>query len=181
MTESMAENRVVRLRATVAGDAPFLGEMLVAAVNWDPERHLSRDRILADPALAHYVAGWPRPGDGGVTAFAADRQIGAAWWRLFAAEDPGYGFVAADVPELSIGVVPAWRGRGVGRRLLRAAMASASGAGWARLSLSVERANRARELYLAEGFRVVDRGVAADTMAWQAGHPSLSGAPNRAR
>jgi len=33
-----------------------------------------------------------------------------------------------------------------------------------RISLSVERAHRARNLYLAEGFSVVDSGSDADTM-----------------
>ena len=34
------------------------------------------------------------------------------------AADPGYGFVAADIPEVGMGVVADWRGLGVGRRLL---------------------------------------------------------------
>jgi GNAT superfamily N-acetyltransferase len=51
--------------------------------------------------------------------------VGAAWWRLFTAEDPGYGFVDEATPQVSIGVLPEARGRGVGERLLRALIAEA--------------------------------------------------------
>ena len=97
-------------------------------------------------------------------AEASGVPIGAAWLRLMPAHDPGYGFVAPDVPELSIGVVASWRGRGVGRALLRAAAAQARAVGAALISLSVERANQAKVLYEDEGFRVVSSGPAADTM-----------------
>lgn len=85
--------------------------------------------------------------------------MGAAWLRTFPADDPGFGFVAADVPELAIGVLPAWRGRGIGTRLLRAVVAGA-----ARVSLSVERANPAVRLYVREGFVAVDVGENSMTM-----------------
>lgn len=138
-------NAVVTRRSTItfrsAGpdDAPFLAEMLLEAVNWHPERRMSMTQVLATPALAHYVAGWPRPGDGGVIAVASQRPIGAAWWRFFPEDDPGYGFVSATVPELSIAVVAHWRGRGVGRALLREAIAAAADQ-CRQMSLSVERA-----------------------------------------
>jgi len=99
-----------------------------------------------------------------VIAEASGVPIGAAWLRLMPAHDPGYGFVAPDVPELSIGVVASWRGRGVGRALLCAAAAQARAVGAALISLSVERANQAKVLYEDEGFRVVSSGPAADTM-----------------
>jgi GNAT superfamily N-acetyltransferase len=129
--------------------------------------------VMADPELAHYVEGWPRAGDGGIVAVADLRPIGAAWWRFFPEDHPGYGFVAADVPELSIGVVAAWRGRGVGRALLRAALVAAA-PHCRRVSLSVERANRAQNLYLSEGFRVVSSGPDADTMVRDLG-PAITG------
>lgn len=69
-----------------------------------------------------------------------------------------------DVPELSMAVDKAWRGLGVGRLLLRRTADRARKAGIARICLSVERANRAHELYSSEGFRVVERGADADTM-----------------
>ena len=109
-----------------------------------------------------------RPAGAGDLGVVADHlpgpAIGAAWLRYLSADDPGYGFVADDVPELGIGVHPEYRGRGVGRRLLRALLAAAQQRGIARVSLSVERANPARGLYLAEGFRVVGGDHDADTM-----------------
>ena len=143
------------IRDATAGDGEFLADMLVAAVNWSPEwKPRSRRRVLALPATARYIAGWPRDTDLGVVAEAGAVPAGAAWVRFFTPEDPGYGFVAADVPELTIGVAAAWRGRGVGRSLLRAVAAGAAAAGIRRISLSVERKNFARDLYRSEGYAV---------------------------
>ncbi len=96
-----------------------------------------------------------RETDLGVIAEAGSEPAGAAWVRFFPADDPAYGFVGPDVPEVTIGVAAAWRGRGVGRTLLRAIAATAAEAGIGRISLSVERKNFARGLYLSEGFAVV--------------------------
>ncbi|MFD3514702.1 GNAT family N-acetyltransferase [Streptomyces sp. NPDC058657] len=154
------------LRKATADDAGFLADMLVVAVNWDPAREaVERERVLRDRQTARYVEGWPRPGDRGVVALEAGGQpIGAAWLRLFSCHDPGYGFVAQDVPELSVGVLPSWRGKGVGRALLTAAARQAAERGVARICLSVERANRARGLYTAAGFTTVASGPDSDTM-----------------
>ncbi|MFB9234743.1 GNAT family N-acetyltransferase [Plantactinospora siamensis] len=153
------------IRPARPGDAEFLADMLVAAVNWAPDSDRSREATMADPALAHYVAGWQRPDDFGVVAVDCEgAAVGAAWLRYLTAADPGYGYVADDVPELSIGVVESWRGRSVGRALLRAAWAAARDRGVRAVSLSVERANFAARLYAAEGFRTVESFRDSDTM-----------------
>jgi ribosomal protein S18 acetylase RimI-like enzyme len=85
------------------------------------------------------------------------RPLGAAWARLFPADHPGYGFIAEDVPELSIGVSDAARGQGVGGALIDGLLAAAREAGFARVSLSVDRNNPALRLYQRHGFR--DAGV----------------------
>jgi GNAT superfamily N-acetyltransferase len=163
--EAAADSGWVIRRAT-AGDGSFLTDMLVEAVNWSPEwKPRSRKRILADRRTAHYISGWPRDTDLGVIAEAASQPAGAAWLRFFPAADRGYGFVAEDVPELSIGVAAGWRGRGLGRALLRAIDDEARAAGLSQISLSVERKNYAQRLYLSEGYRIVDDSDKdADTM-----------------
>jgi GNAT superfamily N-acetyltransferase len=161
----VADNRwVVRLATAV--DAPFMAGMLVEAANWSADwKKKSRRRVLSAPVTAHYIAGWPRGTDLGVIAQADGAPVGAAWLRFLPAADPGYGYVAPDIPELTIGVAGAWRGRGVGRALLRALAGQARSAGIRRISLSVERRNFAQQLYLAEGYQVVDSSdVHSDTM-----------------
>ena len=83
---------------------------------------------------------------------AGGRGIGAAWYRLFSENAPGYGFVDASTPEVAIGVVPGWWGRGVGGALLDALLGAASSQGFAALSLSVELDNPAARLYERKGF-----------------------------
>jgi GNAT superfamily N-acetyltransferase len=153
------------LRPASSTDGGFLSTMVVAAVNWDRDRSaLPADQVLADPRNAHYVDGWPGPEDAGVVAVDdSGEPIGAAWLRLFPESDPGYGFVAQDVPELSLGVVERWRGRGVGRALLRDVIRLGAQQGFEHVSLSVERGNRARDLYLDEGFDVVAASTDTDT------------------
>ncbi len=80
--------------------------------------------------------------------------VGAAWLRLLPEQDPGYGFIDAQTPELSVGVVPRHRGRGVGSLLLEA-LIEAAGKRYPALSLSVEPDNPARRLYERHGFQVV--------------------------
>lgn len=153
------------VRRADASDADFLADMLVAAAFWRPDEPSgSVTEVLSQAQLAHYVVGWPRPGDLGVIALAGQQSVGAAWVRLLPESDPGYGFVDAATPEMSMGVVRAWRGRGIGSRLLDALIASAREQGLASLSLSVEPDNHARILYERAGFRQVDEVSGSLTM-----------------
>jgi ribosomal protein S18 acetylase RimI-like enzyme len=134
--------------------------MVYEAATWRPEAQPPLETVLADPRVARYPSGWGRPGDAAVIG-EEDRAVGAAWFRLFPADDPGYGFVAPDVPELSIGVAPECRGRGIGARVLEALVDVAREVGYRAISLSVETDNPARRLYERAGFvRVADDGGA---------------------
>ena len=152
------------IRAATGADRAFLTDMLAEAANWHSGRALTCAEILANPALAHYVDGWPGPAEAGVIAERGATRLGAAWYRFLPPGDPGYGFVAADIPELTIGVVPDHRHRGIGRHLLRALIDTARQAGLRHLSLSVERANHAQALYRELGFTVIASSTGADTM-----------------
>jgi len=110
------------------------------------------------------VRGWGRPGDTAVIALEGGFPVGAAWYRVFGPEEPGYGFVDERTPELAIAVVPSKRGHGVGDEMLKELLGKAREAGYERLSLSVEPGNPARKLYERHGFEVVDEGADAWTM-----------------
>jgi ribosomal protein S18 acetylase RimI-like enzyme len=129
--------------------------MLVAAAFWRPEGPSGSVSDAMDRSeLAHYVAGWPQPSDCGVIA-EEERPVGAAWFRFLPTANPGYGFVDAETPEVSMGVIPSRRGQGIGARLLNALVTQARAAGLATLSLSVEPENYARSLYERVGFQTI--------------------------
>jgi GNAT superfamily N-acetyltransferase len=134
-------------------DEPFLRQMLFEAVRADAGDGADLGAVLADPQIGHYVDGWPRDGDAGVVAAIGDRPAGAAWYRRFGSDDPGYGFVDAATPEVSIGVTPDCRGQGIGRALLSALIDRACEDGLEALSLSVSPRNQAAlRLYSSLGF-----------------------------
>lgn len=157
------------IRPAVQGDGSFLGDMVVEAANWRDGAARARHEILTSPEHRRYIAGWMRPADAGYIALGADGQpVGAAWYRMLSHGDPGFGFVGTAVPELIIGVQPIWRAHGVGRALLRRLVDHAREQGYARISLSVERDNFAKNLYRSEGFVVTESGTTRDTMVHRA-------------
>jgi ribosomal protein S18 acetylase RimI-like enzyme len=151
---------ITNLRPADADDGPFLARMLVHAASWRPDDALTVEDALARHELAHYVEGWPRRDDRGVVAelighhggFATGEPVGAAWLRFLRSDDPGWGYVDDDTPELMIGIEPPFRRTGIGRALLAALVADALAAGIVRISLSVEAGNGAVELYRSLGF-----------------------------
>ena len=148
-------------------DVRFLRDMLHHAYYW-------RERVPGS-LVSRYVRGWGRPGDTALIALENGFPVGAAWFRLFNAAEPGYGFVDESTPELAIAVVPSKRGHGIGDDLLSALIQKAQSAGYGRLSLSVEPGNPARKLYERHGFAVVDEGAEAWTMVAElASNPTTS-------
>jgi GNAT superfamily N-acetyltransferase len=147
--KAAGERTVYGVRPAGTEDVEFLWDMLYEAACWRPGGPKPpREEIFSVPELAHYVDGWGRPGDAAVIALDPHdgAKVGAAWYRLMPPEDPGYGFVDAVTPEISIAVVPDRRGTGVGEALLGALMETARSEGFGALSLSVEEDNRAIKL-----------------------------------
>lgn len=156
------------------GDVPFLWDMLLVSIHVRDGDTAPERSILDLPEIAHYIAGFGRPGDDAAIAEApTGERIGAAWCRRLSSDDPRYGFVADDVPELGIAVVPEWRGRGVGSALIERLLV-----GHQEMSLSVDAENRSQSLYARLGFDVVDEQGTALTMLRRTdpGRPSRSGA-----
>jgi GNAT superfamily N-acetyltransferase len=118
---------------------------------------------MADRRYAMYLTGWPRQGDFGLVA-EHDEPVGAAWYRTYTESNHGYGFVAEDVPELSIAVIASRRHEGIGRRLLIDLIDASVAQGYRALSLSVAGNNPARVLYESAGFVPVEKHGQSWTM-----------------
>lgn len=153
----------VLFRDATADDGALLRHATLAAMNWQAPSFSDAD--LDRPEFAHYFAGFDPARDHGVVAVDGDGPVGVAWVRFLPADDPGYGFVAEDVPELTMAVDERGRGRGIGTALLARLLDAGRAAGWPGVSLSVEDGNTgARITYERAGFRTVGRNGDSDTM-----------------
>ena len=162
----------LRCRPAGAKDFSFLAAMLGEAAVWRPDKPTpSGEQVMADPRYAMYLAGWPRHGDHGLVA-EQDEPVGAAWYRTYTEANHGYGFVAEDVPELSIAVIASRRHEGIGRKLLVNLIEASVAQGYRALSLSVAENNPARGLYLSAGFVPVEKHGHTWTMVRHASQPN---------
>jgi len=156
MTDATRPDHLIRRGGH--GDVPFMRSMLAHAYNWRVSA------LDAEIPLARYVEAWGRSGDVALIATETGHRVGAAWFRLFPAAAPGYGFVDEQTPELTIAVVPSRRRHGVGRNLLRELLNRAAAEGHAAISLSVEEGSPAVAFYERQGFERVGENAGAITM-----------------
>jgi GNAT superfamily N-acetyltransferase len=78
--------------------------------------------------------------------------LGRVLRRSWDERENSYGYVDAATPVVGIAIAPGWRGRGIGRELLTRLITRSRTEGYSRLSLSVEKDNPSRFLYLSCGF-----------------------------
>jgi GNAT superfamily N-acetyltransferase len=158
--EIMSPNFIIR--PLMPSDSAFLWEMVYHAIHVPEGEPAPAHDIVYDPMIAAYVRGWGREGDVGFAAVSTGsaQRVGAAWVRLFDREMPGHGFLDETTPELSMAILPEYRGAGIGTALLERLVASLRERHDA-LSLSVARRNPALRLYSRAGF--VEVGGDSDT------------------
>jgi GNAT superfamily N-acetyltransferase len=143
------------LRPVGSHDVRFLRDMLKHAYHWRFSEDIERP-------VYRYVANWGRPGDAGVLALEGPHAYGAAWYRLFTADEPGFGFVDEQTPELTIAVVPSRRGKGAGAELLEALLVQARADGYEAVSLSAVKGQTS--FYERNGFEILRETPQAVTM-----------------
>src|SRR6266849_201148 len=133
--ERLEEATSFTIRTVQIQDVSFLWDMLYeAAAVAESMRVLGKEKALSLPVNRKDVEGWGRFGDAGVIASdKAGQPLGASWYRLHSASDPGYGFLSPKIPELTIGVHADVRGQGIGNALLPALIERARSEGYAAL------------------------------------------------
>jgi ribosomal protein S18 acetylase RimI-like enzyme len=144
------------IRPADTKDYPFLRQMLYEAI-FIPEGETKPPLSILDaPEINKYVSGWKKTDDVGFIARIEGEDTGAVWARLFEnAETGGYGFVDNETPELALAIYEKYRGMGIGTALMRALLKELKALGYKKLSLSVDKANRAVNLYKRLKFKVI--------------------------
>jgi GNAT superfamily N-acetyltransferase len=131
-------------------DVPFLRSLLAFAYGW----HVAAFDTF-DISIYHYVDTWGREGDTALIATENGHPVGAAWFRLFPASRPGFGFVDEETPEMTAVVIPARQGQGIGPQLVSALLERAKAGGYPALSVSVQRGHADDTLLREQGFEQV--------------------------
>ena len=126
----------------------FLYEAVYVAKGAEPP-----DRSITDsPELQVYIRDFGRSRhDSALVAEVNGDIIGAVWVRIM----NDYGHIDDETPSLAISVLGPFRKSGIGTALLNDMIAKERAAGYSRLSLSVQKANYAVEMYRNAGFYAV--------------------------
>ena len=140
------------IRALHPEETGLLKDFLYEAIFLPPGVEPPDRSILDQPELALYYQDFGKgEADHAFVAVQDGRAVGAAWARIM----DDYGHVDDETPSLAIALYPEYRGQGIGTRLLRELLAHLGARGYRRVSLAVQKANRAVHLYLALGFQTV--------------------------
>jgi ribosomal protein S18 acetylase RimI-like enzyme len=150
----------VSLRPEIVDDEPFLYRVYastrieeLAATGWSEAVKDSFLRMQYAAQRSAYSASHRR------ASFDVVLVEGEAAGRLYVDRGPDA------IQVIDIALLPKHRGLGVGTQLFRALLAEA-GAGGRRVTLNVERSNRARGLYERLGFRMVRDGEVYVDLEW---------------
>lgn len=145
------------IRPLEPNDESFLWEMLYQAIYVPTGTTPLPREIIYQPELAKYVQDWTT-NDIGLIAISESNQtpIGATWIRLFDINNPGYGYINDETPELSIAVLPEYRNQGIGTRLILDLLERITDF-YPAVSLSVSSDNPALRLYQRLDFEVISQ------------------------
>jgi len=159
-----------KTKMATINDLSFLKKMLFEASYW--RQNISKpdfEQDLQRADLKYLLEDWGRKGDTGIIAEDNhNNPIGAAWYRFWTEEKHSYGYINESIPELTLAVSEEWRGKGVGRELIKRLITEAKNQNLTKVSLSVEKENFAVNLYQKVGFKVYIDNPGDYTMLWEA-------------
>lgn len=109
--------------------------------------------VITCPELQVYIADFGNSiHDKALVAEVDGNIVGAIWARIM----NDYGHLDENTPSLAMSVIKSYRGMGIGTSLLTQMLSAEKVAGYAKLSLSVQKDNYAVRMYKKAGFNTVD-------------------------
>lgn len=140
------------IRPLKDSELPILNDFLYLAIFIPEDVQAPPREIINQPELRVYVDSFgSQPDDHCLVAECDGAVVGAVWVR----DMPDFGHIADGVPSFAISVRPEYRGSGIGTSLMRSMLGYLRQKGYAKASLSVQKANYAARMYTKLGFRTI--------------------------
>ena len=112
----------------------------------------ARDIVERPELRIYYDDFGSRPGDHCFAAETEGNVVGAVWTRIM----NDYGHVDDETPSFAISLLPDFRNKGIGTRLMREMLSLLKECGYKQASLAVQKANYAVRMYEKVGFETID-------------------------
>lgn len=109
--------------------------------------------VPAPPKLQIYITGFgTKKDDIGLVAEVNKKAVGAVWVRIMS----DYGHIDNATPSIAVSLYKDYRGYGIGTALMKEMLRILKDRGYKQVSLSVQKANYAVNMYQKTGFEIVD-------------------------
>lgn len=137
-------------------EIPALDDFLYEAIFIPEGFPLPPRSIIENEDLQVYVRDFGKePDDRCLVAEVDGKVVGAVWTRIM----DDYGHIDNHTPSLAISLYKEYRSRGIGTQLMRRMLEKLKADGYQSVSLSVQKANYALQMYRKTGFLpVADHG-----------------------
>ena len=140
------------IRKMTVPEYPLLSDFLYEAI-FIPNgiKPPPRD-IIASPELQIYVERFGAlKDDFALVAEIEGKIVGAVWVRIM----NDYGHIDEETPSLAISLYKEYRGQGIGTNMMKEMLSLLKTHGYRRVSLSVQKANYAAEMYRKIEFEII--------------------------
>lgn len=141
-----------KIRPIRKAEIPQLKDFLYEAI-FIPEGVAAPPReIVNNESLQVYIRNFGQePDDRCLVAEADNKIVGAIWSRIM----NDYGHIADNTPSIAISLYKEYRNRGIGTALLQQMLILLKADGYKSVSLSVQKANYAMQMYQKAGFQII--------------------------
>lgn len=152
------------IRKMTVPEYPLLSDFLYEAIFIpDGIKPPPRD-IIASPELQIYIERFGASKDDFALVAESERKIvGAVWVRIM----NDYGHIDDETPSLAISLHKEYRGKGLGTNMMKEMLSLLKTHGYKRVSLSVQKANYAAEMYRKIGFEIIKENGDEWIMLWR--------------
>ena len=140
-----------QIRKIRENEYSILSDFLYYAIYIPEEIEKPPKSIIEQPELQVYIADFGKADDWCLVAEVKEKIVGAVWVRIM----NDYGHIDDKTPSLAISLYEEYRNLGLGTALMKTMLQVLKNKGYTQISLSVQKANYAVNMYRKLGFEAV--------------------------